>query len=172
MSTDGFVTSYHELPQPALDADPSETWLKIQLDGSDGTMLTIRQVTIQDEVFLDPEFQEAVQMPWRQPLRFAAPAQLPGPTLKNRIMVGYQGWFRTANDRDDLGWFHWFRSRTDPRPSFYTFDMWPDTRAYPQHGSRASREHPHARWAACLPVFLHVRRRGAAALRVDAAEPH
>jgi hypothetical protein len=49
-------------------------------------------------------------------------------TLNNKIMAGYQGWFRTPGDRDDnKGWAHLFNK--DMRPDF---DSWPDMRGYAQ----------------------------------------
>jgi hypothetical protein len=45
-------------------------------------------------------------------------------TLKDKVMVGYQGWFRTPNDLPDSGWVHWGNLAT--QPPGYTIDMWPD----------------------------------------------
>jgi hypothetical protein len=48
-------------------------------------------------------------------------------TLNNKIMAGYQGWFRTPGDRDDnKGWSHLFNNNLT-RPGF---DMWPDMSQY------------------------------------------
>jgi hypothetical protein len=47
-------------------------------------------------------------------------------TLVGKVLAGYQGWFATPNDMDDLGWRHWGRSSSvDPSPSQITVDMWP-----------------------------------------------
>jgi len=48
-------------------------------------------------------------------------------TLKGKVMVGYQGWFRTPNDPEGSGWFHWGNI---PEKSF-SVDMWPDISQYP-----------------------------------------
>jgi hypothetical protein len=130
VGTGDFVSSYHELSGPFPGA-AGQGALTIKVIGSDGTPLTIRSVSVQTVPFPDPEFLTAVRRPWRQPLRFPVTDASPAQTLKGRVMVGFQGWFRTANDRDDDGWGHWFRSKTDPSPAFFKFDMWPDTSAYP-----------------------------------------
>ncbi len=47
-------------------------------------------------------------------------------TMSNKVMAGYQGWFRTPGDRDDnKGWAHLFNSAT-PNPQKLAFDTWPD----------------------------------------------
>lgn len=33
------------------------------------------------------------------------------PSLNGRVMCGYQGWFRTANDQNNAGWVHWVRKQ-------------------------------------------------------------
>jgi hypothetical protein len=45
-------------------------------------------------------------------------------TMNNKIMAGYQGWFRTPGDnpKDDKGWSHLFNANLT-RPGF---DTWPD----------------------------------------------
>jgi len=130
VNTGEWVESYHELPAAAAEVSGTEEFLGITVLDSDGAPLTVRSVTVQDTPFADAAFIEAVAKPWKQALHFTAPDSPPANTLKGQIMVGYQGWFRAPNDRDDDGWFHWFRSQTDPNPAFYTFDMWPDTSGY------------------------------------------
>jgi hypothetical protein len=47
-------------------------------------------------------------------------------TMNNKIMAGYQGWFRTPGDRaGNQGWGHLFNSAT-PSPDKLGFDTWPD----------------------------------------------
>lgn len=59
--------------------------------------------------------------------RSMAQAVVDASSLNNKIMAGYQGWFRTPGDRDDnKGWSHLFNNNLT-RPGF---DMWPDMRAY------------------------------------------
>jgi len=47
-------------------------------------------------------------------------------TMNNKVMAGYQGWFRTPGDRgDNRGWSHLFNAQV-PTPAKLGFDAWPD----------------------------------------------
>jgi hypothetical protein len=47
-------------------------------------------------------------------------------TMNNKVMAGYQGWFRTPGDRGgNKGWAHLFNSSV-PSPAKLGFDTWPD----------------------------------------------
>jgi hypothetical protein len=47
-------------------------------------------------------------------------------SLNNKVMAGYQGWFRAPDDRPgNTGWAHWFNSPV-PSPRAMSFDTWPD----------------------------------------------
>lgn len=47
-------------------------------------------------------------------------------TMSNKIMAGYQGWFRTPGDgQGNKGWAHLFNGPV-PRPEKLAFDTWPD----------------------------------------------
>ncbi|SDS47351.1 Ricin-type beta-trefoil lectin domain-like [Mucilaginibacter mallensis] len=47
-------------------------------------------------------------------------------TMTNKVMAGYQGWFRTPGDHDgNKGWAHLFNSAV-PSPEKLGFDTWPD----------------------------------------------
>jgi hypothetical protein len=47
-------------------------------------------------------------------------------TMNNKVMAGYQGWFRTPGDSpENKGWAHLFNSAT-PSPAKLAFDTWPD----------------------------------------------
>jgi hypothetical protein len=47
-------------------------------------------------------------------------------TMNNKVMAGYQGWFRTPGDHDgNRGWAHLFNSPV-PSPAKLAFDTWPD----------------------------------------------
>src|ERR1700749_3523047 len=47
-------------------------------------------------------------------------------TMSNKVMAGYQGWFRTPGDRSESrGWAHWFNAQV-PSANKLAFDTWPD----------------------------------------------
>jgi len=47
-------------------------------------------------------------------------------TMSNKVMAGYQGWFRAPGDRgENRGWAHWFNAQT-PNANKLAFDTWPD----------------------------------------------
>jgi hypothetical protein len=49
------------------------------------------------------------------------------PTLERKIMVGYQGWFRTPGDGANMGWHHYARGRNaNFAPGSIGIDYWPD----------------------------------------------
>lgn len=51
-------------------------------------------------------------------------------SLNNKVMAGYQGWFRTPGDRPgSTGWAHWFNS-PQPNARALSFDTWPDMSEY------------------------------------------
>ena len=51
-------------------------------------------------------------------------------SLRNKILCGYQGWFRCPGDASGLGWVHWSRDAGAIRPETLTFEMWPDMGEY------------------------------------------
>ena len=51
--------------------------------------------------------------------------------LKGKVVSGYQAWFRASNDLDS-GWIHWSRGKA-PSQGKPTFEMFPDTREYPDN---------------------------------------
>ena len=52
------------------------------------------------------------------------PPSDPG-TLDDKVMAGYQGWFRAPGDGAGAGWFHWF-SGGGSTAAAANFDLWPD----------------------------------------------
>jgi hypothetical protein len=47
-------------------------------------------------------------------------------TMNNKVMAGYQGWFRAPGDRaGNKGWSHWFNAAV-PSAGKLAFDTWPD----------------------------------------------
>ena len=126
VGTGQFVESFHELKQPAFSG--SGAVLRLRILQPQGTPLSVEKVTVQDEPFAEPLFQEVIQEPWNLPLVFPPGGVAVPRSLKGTVMVGYQGWFRTPNDLYDGGWRHWFKNGT---PGDYTIDMWPNVSAYP-----------------------------------------
>lgn len=51
-------------------------------------------------------------------------------TLHQKVMCGYQGWFRCPGDPANEGWVHWSRNRSKITPATLTFEMWPDMTEY------------------------------------------
>ena len=51
-------------------------------------------------------------------------------TINNKVMAGYQGWFRTPGDvSGNTSWAHWFTAA--PSQSTEDFDSWPDLTGMP-----------------------------------------
>jgi hypothetical protein len=50
-------------------------------------------------------------------------------TLHNKVLCGYQGWFRCPGDGGS-SWFHWSSSQTQITTNTLTFEMWPDMTDY------------------------------------------
>jgi hypothetical protein len=46
-------------------------------------------------------------------------------TFTGKMYVGYQGWFRTPGDDDDVGWQHWTRSWGNMAAGLISEDFWP-----------------------------------------------
>ena len=52
-------------------------------------------------------------------------------SVKNKMIVGYQGWFSAPGDQSDVGqWVHWGRGVVSP--GNVTFELYPDVRDYPE----------------------------------------
>jgi hypothetical protein len=48
-------------------------------------------------------------------------------TLERKVVVGYQGWYRTPGDGSDMGWWHYRAARTNTfAPGSLGIDYWPD----------------------------------------------
>lgn len=51
-------------------------------------------------------------------------------TLRQKVLCGYQGWFRCPGDAAREGWRHWSRDSKRIAPDTLTFEMWPDLSEY------------------------------------------
>jgi hypothetical protein len=51
-------------------------------------------------------------------------------TLHNKVLCGYQGWFRCPGDGTGDGWRHWSRNSKKFAPKTVTVEMWPDMSEY------------------------------------------
>lgn len=47
-------------------------------------------------------------------------------TMHNKVLTGYQGWFRCPGDSANVGWRHWSRNGRHISHETLTFEMWPD----------------------------------------------
>jgi hypothetical protein len=54
------------------------------------------------------------------------PSTVPTNTMVGLVLAGYQGWFRTPNDDDNFGWWHWTKQRGHLNPSLISEDYWPE----------------------------------------------
>ena len=110
-----FATSCHRLDAPVF--------AHRQNGGSDFRFtgeIPIQSVVVQDMPFSDPVAQQALALipPWTQEYSGRTRDDVNASTIKGKILAGYQGWFRTPNDLDDIGFAHW------------TVDQWPDPNDY------------------------------------------
>ncbi|HEX4086671.1 MAG TPA: hypothetical protein VHY22_17295 [Chthoniobacteraceae bacterium] len=99
----------------------------IQINPPVGQPLWIASVTLSDLPFADPHFAYVISNPWDGPYTGPTVKAPDNTTLKGKVMVGYQGWFRTPNDPAGRGWVHW----GDIEHGHFTTDMWPDISQYP-----------------------------------------
>lgn len=126
VNTRTFVDSYHELLLPKL-AGRQNGGADFRLALADGGIvpLSVKAVTISNAPSEDPQFQYVLTKPWLRPYTGPTRDYVDRSTLNHKVMVGYQGWFRTPNDLADQGWVHWCRDGV-MIPANFTVDMWPD----------------------------------------------
>jgi hypothetical protein len=108
-----------------LSATPSE--LRLSLEKNKGGRLIVSQADIRNTPFENPHFQYILAEDWKRPYTGPSAPNIDNRTLKGKVMVGYQGWFRTPNDPDDRGWVHW----GGINQGTFSVDMWPHTSLYP-----------------------------------------
>ena len=137
------ATCYARCDEPL--ASPPE--IKIRLEQGTADALAVTQVSLQATAFTDEHFRYLLDEAWRRPYT-GLPVVVPGPpTLRGRVMVGYQGWFRTPNDPYSTGWRHW----GDIARGTFSVDMWPDVSLYP---ARALDKAADVRTGSGKPAFL------------------
>jgi len=52
-------------------------------------------------------------------------------TLDGKVIFGYQGWFLTSNDGNNVGFRHWSKNFDSMNPDSVNIDIWPDMTEYP-----------------------------------------
>ncbi len=126
VNTRTFVDSYHELLLPKLAGRQNGgADFRLALTGGGTVPLSVKAATISTTPFGDPQFQYVLTKPWLGPYTGPTRDYVDRNTLNHKVMVGYQGWFRTPNDLADKGWIHWCRDGV-MIPANFTVDMWPD----------------------------------------------
>ena len=117
------VTAYARYVKPSAGAFE----VQIKLDKAPADPLSVFEVSEQNKPFADKHFEYLIDEAWKRPYAGPSAPGIDDHTLKNRVMVGYQGWFRTPNDPYDNGWVHW----GDMYRAAFSTDMWPDVTQYP-----------------------------------------
>jgi hypothetical protein len=119
-----WMTSLQRLNDVADSGTPD---IQIRLEGNRDNALMVAQASLQNTPFTDSHFQYLLAEDWKRPYAGPSAPGIDNSTLKGKVMVGYQGWFRTPNDPYGHGWIHW----GDMNRGQFTTDMWPDVSAYP-----------------------------------------
>jgi len=101
--------------------------VRVGLEHPKSNPLLIRSLAVRDTPPADPRFAWMLTDPWKRPYDGPTVKPSDSTTLKRKVMVGYQGWFRTPNDPEGRGWGHW----GDIANKSFTTDMWPDVSQYP-----------------------------------------
>jgi hypothetical protein len=115
------VTSFLRLNSPVVSE------VQLGMERNPDNNLVVTKVVLRDTAFSDSRFQYLLKEDWKYPYDGPSVSSFDNKTMKGKVMVGYQGWFRTPNDPYDRGWFHWGNI---PKGEF-TIDMWPDVNDYP-----------------------------------------
>ncbi|MDD4922259.1 MAG: PA14 domain-containing protein [Bacteroidales bacterium] len=102
--------------------------VRIGLERSRNEELPILSVMLQNRPFDHKQFKYILSSPWKGAYKGPTVKPSDNTTLKGKVMVGYQGWFRTPNDPEARGWVHW----GDIQRGGFTIDMWPDVSQYPK----------------------------------------
>src|SRR5262245_43529806 len=62
-----------------------------------------------------------------EPQTSELPKVIDSKTLSDKVVCGYQGWFRCLGDVTNAGCLHWSRLKSRVTPESLTVEMWPDT---------------------------------------------
>ncbi|MDR2462390.1 MAG: hypothetical protein LBD30_01245 [Verrucomicrobiales bacterium] len=116
-----WVTAFLRLNAPVVRE------VQLGMERNKDNTLTVSKITLHDTPFKDGHFEYLLKEDWRRPYDGPSAVKFDNQTMRGKIMVGYQGWFRTPNDPYDRGWFHWGNI---PKGEF-TVDMWPEIKDYP-----------------------------------------
>lgn len=121
------VTGRMRFAKPAVSGT-GPLRVRVLLTGGLGETLRVEKLFVQDKPFTDPKFAYLMTDPWvGVPTNKLLKAE--NGTMKGKVMVGYQGWFRTPNDLEGRGFIHWGA----PTRGHFNIDMWPDVSEYPPH---------------------------------------
>jgi hypothetical protein len=133
VNSGAFVYSYQMFENPKFaNRQNGGNDFRIRFLNIGGVPFRVAGVTLSSTPFADERFQFALSRPWLSPHAGTSKDFVNHQTLVGKVLAGYQGWFATPNDPDDLGWRHWGRSSSvDPSPSQITVDMWPRLEEYP-----------------------------------------
>jgi hypothetical protein len=125
-----FVESYHELLLPKLAGRQNGgADFRLYLEDGGDVPLSVQSVIVQNFPFDSPQFQYVLSKPWLSGYTGPTKDYVDRIGLNHKLMVGYQGWFRTPNDLADKGWIHWCRNGV-MIPENFSVDMWPDLSEY------------------------------------------
>lgn len=117
--TQEFVASSHALVGAELNGQLVGYDLRVETNG-----VPVVSVEISDEPFADGGLDYVESPPWEMPYSGPTDRGADAATLDGKVLVGYQGWFRTPNDARDLGFRHW------GKPGDWDVDQWPDPNDY------------------------------------------
>ena len=119
-----WMTSHLRLSGVAASGIPD---IQVGLEKNKDNVLILSGASLQNRPFDDPHFQYILAEAWKRPYDGPTTPGIDNQTLKGKVMVGYQGWFRTPNDPSNEGWVHW----GDMSRGQFNTDMWPDVSGYP-----------------------------------------
>jgi hypothetical protein len=92
VGTGRFVDGYFELAAVNFARrENDQTDFRLTCGAPGGIPFSVQKVTLQDVPFPDPDFQLAISRPWKTRYAGAARDYVDTTTLKDKVMVGYQG---------------------------------------------------------------------------------